>query len=485
MAPLGRLLKRGKQEPAAAETAEQPAAADADGTHSPEGSQERQVFFRRWAKQVGRTLRRRERQAGTLPAEEAPPAEEARLLFAYHPQAVPLYDAQGNVRIPEGLIPLCELHYTRRLRPEVLDIVRGFARTGVRIKVFAADEPERLRAMLRAAGWHAEDEERVAAAGTISGSDLERMPPTEWGRAAAKNALFGAVTPAQAGALVRAMRENGESVAVVGDGVTDLPALQEANLAIARQTSTQAALGVADIVLMGNSPYALLEVLHRGQAIVHGLLDILKLNLTQVICLALLIVAIQAVSVGFPHVSAQGTAIALITVTIPSVGLSLWATAGAVSSAHLGRILARFVVPASASMSALALAVYVYFLDRSGRVAYAQLAVTYTLIYAGLLLSVFIKPPRPAWKAGQKRSRAAQRDGAWAREWRMTGLVLFLGVATFFLPAVPGVQRHLRLDWLRQPADYGLVGLAVLAWALVLLLVWWLLPPERENRSRM
>ncbi len=483
--PLGRLLKRRKQKPAeetaAEEAPKEPAAEALARTESPEGSEERQVFFRRWAKRVSRALRRTESEAQTQAISGAAAGQEAVLLFAYLPEAVPLYDSQGNVQVPEDLIPLCELHYTRRLRPEVLDIVRGFARTGVNIKVFAADEPDRLLAMLREAGLRQEDEERVLAAGTISGGDLERLPPTEWGRVAAENAVFGALSPAQAGALVRALRESGESVAVVGDGVTDLPALREANLAIARQTSTQAALGVADIVLLDNSPRALLEVLHRGQAIVHGLLDILKLNLTQVICLALLILAIRAVSIGFPHVAAQGTAIALITVTIPSVGLSLWAAAGAVSSAQLGRILARFVVPAALSLSVTALLVYLYFLDQSGRVAYAQLAVTYTLIYAGLLLSVFIKPPRLSWITGQKRSRTGQRDGTLAREWRMAGLVLFLGIAAFFLPAIPAVQRHLRLDWLQQPADYGVVALAVVGWSLVLGLVWWLIPPAAEG----
>jgi len=358
--------------------------------------------------------------------------------------------------------------------------VRGFARTGVSIKVFAADELDRLLAMLQEAGLRREDEERVLAAGTISGGDLEQLPPTEWGRAAAENALFGALSPAQAGALVRALRESGESVAVVGDGGSYLPALREANLAIARQTSTQAALGVADIVLMGNSPRALLEVLYRGQAIVHGLLDVLKLNLTQVTCLALLIVAVRVVSIGFPHVSSQGTAIALITVTIPSVGLSLWAAAGAVSSAQLGRTLARFVVPAAVSMSVAAFLVYLYFLDQTGRVPYAQLAVTYTLIYTGLLLSVFIKPPRRSWITGQKRSRTGQRDWIFAREWRMTGLVLFLGIAAFFLPAIPAVQRHLGLDWLQQPADYGVVALAVVGWAMVLGLIWRLIPPAGD-----
>jgi magnesium-transporting ATPase (P-type) len=243
--------------------------------------------------------------------------------------------------------------------------------------------------------------------------------------------------------------------------------LQQANLAIARQASTQAALGVADVVMMGSSPQALLQVLEKGQRIVHGLLDVLKLNLAQIFCLALLIAAIQVVSFGFPYASAQGAAIAAITVTLPSVAFPFWAASGRVSSERFGQILTRFVVPAAASMGLAALLVYVYFLNGTGRLAYAQLAVTYTLLYAGLLLAVFVKPP---WHASRE-----EKNGARKRDWRMVGLVLLLGIATFFLPAIPAAQKHLKLDWLSQAADYGVIGLVVVAWAVLLNLVWWVM----------
>lgn len=481
--PLGRLFRRGDKEPTAETVEDAPlevavATADAGGNEEiPEESEGRQPFLRRWVGRVRGTLRRTERAPERAEEKaEATAVQEATLLFAYHPGPVPLRDDEGNIQLPQELIPLCELHYAQEFRSEAVEIVRGFARTGVSIKVFASDEPAETLGMLQEAGLRMEDEERLPEVRTISGRDLKQTPPAEWTRTAIDNSIFGDITPAQAGALVQALRESGESVAVVGDSVTDLPALREANLAIARQTSTQAALGVADIVMMANSPSALLQVLYRGQAIVHGLLDVLKLNLTQVFYLALLIVAIQLVSFGFPYVAIQGTVIAIITVTLPSIGLSLWARPGVVSSPHLGRHLARFVAPAALSLSLTALLVYLHFLDRTGRVAYAQLAVTYTLIYAGLLLAVLIKPPWRSPKGG--------RDSAYGREWRMVGLALFLGIAAFFLPAIPAARRHLMMDWLQQPADYGIVALAVVSWAVILSLVWWILPPvERFIRN--
>ena len=493
VSPLRRVLRRGDREPAAEESepaepeiqasevglaeGDMPLAGAESAAAAEDEDQEQQPFFRRWARRVGGTLRHLRRSPDPEEAPKSAADQETVYLFAYRPEPAPLRDGQGNVQLPEGLIPLCKLRYAQQLRPEAVELVREFVETGVSVKVFASGEPDQLLSLVKQAGLSEEGEARILQAGTVSGRDLEAVSLADWGRVAAQNAIFGHVTPAQVGALVRTLRESGESVAVVGDGVTDLPALQQANVAIARQTSTQAALGVADIVMMGSSPEALLKVLYKGQRIVHGLLDVLKLNLTQVFCLALLIAGVHLLSDGFPYVSAQGTAIAVITVAIPSVGLSLWARTGVVASALFGRTLARFVGPAAVTMSIAAMLVYHYFLSESGQIADAQMATTYTWIYAGLLLALFAKPPWPSrTTAGSPRGHSQRR---W--DWRMAALVLFLGVAASFLPAIPAAQQYLGLYWLQQPADYGIIGLAVLGWALILGIVWWLIPPEEYS----
>jgi magnesium-transporting ATPase (P-type) len=486
--PLGRLFKRGDQKEKEEALHEAAVARDlvplADAVQKPERDEQHEPHLRRWVRRIGQTLRR----AGTEPEDldrggvppplQTAPVPETVLLLAYHPEPTALHDAEGSIQLPGDLVPLCELRYARRLRPEAVEIVKAFARTGISIKVFASEASDQILDLLRQAGPGNQDRERLQRVAAISGHDLDQLsranPSTlgaEWGRAAAENSLFIRITPAQRGALIRALRARGESVVVVGDGVADLPALQQANVAIVRQTGTQAALGVADVVMMGGSPEVLRQILEKGQRIVHGLLDVLKLNLVQVFYLALLIGAIQLWSVGFPYASAQGGAIAVITVALPSVGLSLWAANGRVSSAHYGQILARFVAPAAVTVSAAALGAYTWFLDRTGWITYAQLGVTYTLIYSGLLLAVFLKPP---WH------RRQTRDGGQKREWRMVALVLFLGIVAFFLPGVPAAQKYLKLDWLQQPADYGIVALVVAVWAVVLSLVWWLLPPVDE-----
>jgi len=289
VSPLGRLFKRGdgrspgdtgdraQDTPTAPPGKELTVAAVGEGQEMAVGDEGQGPVFRRWAKRargmLNRTLRRPERTPEQPEDTEETEGQEAVLLFAYHPEIVPLHDSEGAAHLPDRLIPLCSLRYSQRLRPEAVETAQAFSKTGVGIKVFTSDDPDHTVAMLRQAGLDKGVEEQLLDLGTVSGRDLGQLTPDQWVHAAAENTIFGHIAPEQAGALVQALRDGGESVAVVGDGVADLPALQQANLAICRQTSTQAALSVADIVLLGNSPEVLLKVLEKGQRIVHGLLE--------------------------------------------------------------------------------------------------------------------------------------------------------------------------------------------------------------------
>ncbi len=370
------------------------------------------------------------------------------LVLAHRADVVPLRDAAGRPRLPDELVPLGTVRFRTRVRPEAMRVVREFLDAGVRVKAFAAGRAGDAVAALRTAGLSPEDEQRVLARGVLSRAELEALPRSQWGRAASEHSLFGGLTAFQVGELVRALRADGEIVTVVGDGVADLPALAEANLAVAQPASTQAAIGLADIVLLDNVAGALARVLTRGQAIVRGLVDILKLNLTMVLCSALLIVGVRVLSVGFPYLAGQGSIVSILAVTIPSLVFGLWGRPGAVHRGSYSATLVRFVVPAGSTLAVTAFGVYVTVIASSGRVAPAQLAVTYTLLYVGLLVGAIIR-----------RSR---------RYALLAGVLALVGT---LLPAIPQARRQFRLDWL-EPAEYALVAGAVTGWLAVMAVVW-------------
>jgi magnesium-transporting ATPase (P-type) len=497
LAPLGRLFRRarGEEEEAAAvaATAEgertgQPPSPEPEGSQEPkpevqskegespdeeEPSEEEESkpgLFRRFGQRVRGVLRREETEVEEEEVPEEEDIEESVLLFAYHQELAPLHTAEGLANLPEGLIPLCELHYTERVRPDTIEAIKMFAETGVDIKVLSDRAGEQTETILKQAGLGSD---RDMPLHTISGDDLSALDGEELAQAVQKNTIFGRLRPEQFGLVVTTLRKDGELVAVVGDGVNDLAAMQRANLAIARRSSSQAALSVADILLLEDSPSALSRVLDKGQRIVRGLLDVLKLNLTFVVSLALLILSLRLLSSGFPYQSIQGTVIQLVTVALPTAGLSLWAASGVLANVKFGRMLARFVAPASITMGAAGSIVYWYFLQETGRIPYAQLGLTYTLVFAGLVLVIFVRPPiRPLLGGGPQHG-----------DLRPTVLVLVLLVLFLVVAGIPFTEELLKLSWLEEPDDYLVVALAVVAWALFLRFIWLMMPVEaREGR---
>lgn len=434
-----------------------------ESDNSNEMEDPRKSIFRRFLGNVNRIMQRETERVETERGEQDHEEQSVELIFAYYPEVLPIKDDFGTPHLSDGLIPLCRLRFSEKVRPEIVETINRFTHNEVTIKILSSEPAERIVNLLKQVGFNKPEN---IMHGEISGKDLARLTQAQIVHAARENTIFGEISPLQAAQVVGALRADDQFVAVLGDGVNDVPALRQADLALAMQTSSQAAMSQADIILLEDSPTALQRVLDKGQRIVKGLLDILKIYLAQVTYLALLILAIRFISVGFPYTAAQGTAIATFTLTIPSVGLTLWAASGVMNSASLSRILSRFVIPAAITISTAGMVAYRYYLERTGDMHYAQLIVTYTLVSIGLFLVIFIKPPGRLWAGG------ASLIG----DWRPTILVIILQIAFLIAAHIPLAQEYLKIEPLKDPFDYLIVGLIVICWAITLLIAYWFWP---------
>jgi len=73
--------------------------------------------------------------------------------------------------------------------------------------------------------------------------------------------IFAEVLPEHKAKHVTELREQGEIVAMVGDGINDAPALATAHVGIAMGTGTDVALETADIALMRADLRSLIDAL--------------------------------------------------------------------------------------------------------------------------------------------------------------------------------------------------------------------------------
>jgi len=390
------------------------------------------------------------------------------LLFASRPDPAPLHDGDAP-RLPDGLIPLGTLVFEDELRAEAEAAIRGFAQAGIRLKVISGDNPHTVAALAKQAGLD-------GSAQAVSGLELDGMDEAQFAQAAADATIFGRITPQQKERLVDALRQRGHYVAMIGDGVNDVLSLKKANLGIAMQSGSQATRGVADIVLLNDSFGALPTAFSEGQRIVNGMQDIFRLFLTRVGYVALLIMSVAVIELGFPFTPKHGTLLTLLTVGIPTLLLAAWSRPGPARRRSLIRSVIRFVLPASVTIALAALAVYLLFFFwnyfPSGGAAEAQAAwdaaqdaarsaLTTATILMGLLLLPFVEPPTPFWTGGDALS-GDRRPSVMA----VLMLVLFVAVL-----AVPELRAFFEIRLLRA-VDYAIIVGVALAWAAALRFIW-------------
>ena len=129
-----------------------------------------------------------------------------------------------------------------RLRANAAETVAFFTEEGVELKVLSGDAPATAGAIARDAG----------VPGSAPPLDGEALPTdqAELREAVLSTPAVGRISPEGKRAVVAAPTDAARYVAMLGDGVNDVPALKEARLAIAQGSGTQMSRSVADLVLV-------------------------------------------------------------------------------------------------------------------------------------------------------------------------------------------------------------------------------------------
>ena len=145
-------------------------------------------------------------------------------------------ECEGTGLVQE-LTPVALLLLTDVIRQDAQETLEFFDRQGVDLKVISGDDPVTVSAIAKKAGLK-NAEKYVDATTLVTQEELEE--------AVAGYSVFGRVTPQQKKAMVLALKSQGHTVSMTGDGVNDVLALKEADCSIAMAEGSDAAKNIAN-----------------------------------------------------------------------------------------------------------------------------------------------------------------------------------------------------------------------------------------------
>ena len=304
--------------------------------------------------------------------------------------------------LPEGLAPMALLCLRDALRPNVQKTVRYFGEQGVTLKVISGDSPLTVSHAAAAAGVPGAD--RMVDLSTIEGEK-------DYTALSRHYTIFGRVSPQDKQGLIEALRKDGHGVAMVGDGVNDIPALKAADCSIAMAGGSDAACRVAQITLLDADFDVMPRIVLEGRRVINNITRAASLFLVKNIFSLILSVLLLIFPFAYPFAPIQLTLVSSLTIGIPSFVLALQPSRDRVSGSFLRNVIMR-ALPGGVCTAALIIPLMAF----SDGLGFSQDVVSSlsTLIagYSGLVVLFLTCLPLNALRGGLVAAMAVLFAGA-------------------------------------------------------------------------
>lgn len=142
-------------------------------------------------------------------------------------------------------------------------------KNGIRVVVLTGDNVEVTKCVCDKVGIKSKE--------IITGTQLDKLPDIAVKRIIKKTNIFAKLSPIQKARVVRLLKDSGNIVGYMGDGINDSPSLINSDVGVSVDTAADIAKESADIILLEKDLHVLLDGVKEGRHTFANLMKYIKL----------------------------------------------------------------------------------------------------------------------------------------------------------------------------------------------------------------
>lgn len=216
-----------------------------------------------------------------------------------------------------GLTWVGLLAFSDPVRIGVKETIEQTKAAGIRTIVITGDYPKTSQFVLSELGINIRDKE------ILIGQEVDKLTVHELSNKVKTIRLFARISPGQKLKIVESLKNNGEIVAMMGDGVNDAPALHKADIGIAVANATDVAKESSDLVLLDSNFSTIIAAIEEGRVMFDNIRKIILYLMSDAFTEIIIILGGIFLGLPLPITAVQILWVNLISDGFPSLALTV------------------------------------------------------------------------------------------------------------------------------------------------------------------